>query len=71
MAFHLSLADVDAARNVANRAFERIEFHQEGEKVCFEVIFWSKCNCIGTSLTLYHVSLPIFVLLSSMYGQHY
>jgi rRNA biogenesis protein RRP5 len=33
MAFHLSLADIDSARNVANRAFERIEFRQEGEKV--------------------------------------
>ena len=33
MAFHLSLADMDSARKVANRAFERIEFRQEGEKV--------------------------------------
>jgi rRNA biogenesis protein RRP5 len=33
MAFHLSLADIDSARNIANRAFERIEFRQEGEKV--------------------------------------
>eukprot|EP00581_Thalassiosira_minuscula_P030960 CAMPEP_0183784830 /NCGR_PEP_ID=MMETSP0739-20130205/66191_1 /TAXON_ID=385413 /ORGANISM="Thalassiosira miniscula, Strain CCMP1093" /LENGTH=2127 /DNA_ID=CAMNT_0026028819 /DNA_START=64 /DNA_END=6447 /DNA_ORIENTATION=- len=33
MAFHLSLADIDSARNVANRAFERIEFRQEGEKL--------------------------------------
>ena len=33
MAFHLSLADIDSARNVANRAFERIEFREEGEKV--------------------------------------
>lgn len=33
MAFHLSLADIDSARTVANRAFERIEFRQEGEKV--------------------------------------
>ncbi|KAK1744257.1 rRNA biogenesis protein RRP5 [Skeletonema marinoi] len=33
MAFHLSLADMDSARNVANRAFERIEFRQEGEKL--------------------------------------
>ena len=33
MAFHLSLADIDSARNVANRAFDRIEFRQEGEKV--------------------------------------
>jgi len=33
MAFHLSLADIDSARNVANRGFERIEFRQEGEKL--------------------------------------
>lgn len=33
MAWHLSLADTDSARNVANRAFDRIEFRQEGEKV--------------------------------------
>jgi rRNA biogenesis protein RRP5 len=33
MAYHLSLADIDSARNVAKRAFERIEFRQEGEKV--------------------------------------
>ena len=33
MAFHLSLADIDSARNVANRAFERIEFRQETEKL--------------------------------------
>ena len=33
MAFFLSLADIDSARNVAKRAFERIEFRQEGEKV--------------------------------------
>uniref|UniRef100_A0A7S4MZ58 S1 motif domain-containing protein n=1 Tax=Odontella aurita TaxID=265563 RepID=A0A7S4MZ58_9STRA len=33
MAYHLSLADVDGARNVANRAFERIEFRQEDEKL--------------------------------------
>ncbi|KAL7495613.1 hypothetical protein ACHAWT_009608 [Skeletonema menzelii] len=33
MAFHLSLADIDSARNVANRSFDRIEFRQEGEKL--------------------------------------
>lgn len=33
MAFHLSLADIASARNVANRAFDRIEFRQEGEKL--------------------------------------
>ena len=38
MAFHLSLADVDAARTVANRAFDRIEFRQEGEKVGFATL---------------------------------
>ena len=38
MAFHLSLADIDSARNVANRAFDRIEFRQEGEKVRLDFI---------------------------------
>ena len=38
MAFHLSLADMDSARNVANRAFDRIEFRQEGEKVSYHII---------------------------------
>jgi rRNA biogenesis protein RRP5 len=33
MAFHLSLADIDSARSVASRAFDRIEFRQEGEKL--------------------------------------
>lgn len=33
MAFHLSLADVQAARDVANRAIGRIEFRQEKEKM--------------------------------------
>jgi rRNA biogenesis protein RRP5 len=33
IAFHLSLADIESARSVANRAFDRIEFRQEGEKV--------------------------------------
>ncbi|KAL7554857.1 hypothetical protein ACHAWF_018571 [Thalassiosira exigua] len=33
MAFHLSLADIESARNVAGRAFDRIEFRQEGEKL--------------------------------------
>jgi rRNA biogenesis protein RRP5 len=33
MAFHLSLADIESARSVANRAFDRIQFRQEGEKV--------------------------------------
>lgn len=33
MAYHLSLADIDSARNVANRAFDRIEFRQEDEKL--------------------------------------
>jgi rRNA biogenesis protein RRP5 len=39
MAFHLSLADIDSARNVANRAFERIEFRQEGEKVSSSLLY--------------------------------
>lgn len=33
MAFHLSLADLDAARRVAERALERIEFREEREKL--------------------------------------
>ena len=33
MAYHLSLADIDSARVVANRSFERIEFREEGEKL--------------------------------------
>jgi rRNA biogenesis protein RRP5 len=33
MAFHLSLADIESARAVANRAFDKIEFRQEGEKL--------------------------------------
>jgi len=33
MSFHLSLADIAAARVVANKALDRIEFRQEGEKL--------------------------------------
>ena len=33
MAYHLSLADIESARSVANRAFDRIEFREEGEKL--------------------------------------
>lgn len=33
MAYHLSLADIESARTIANRAFERIEFREEGEKL--------------------------------------
>jgi rRNA biogenesis protein RRP5 len=33
MAFHLTLADIPAARDVAERAFVRIEFRQEREKL--------------------------------------
>jgi len=33
MAFHLTLANVSAAREVASRAFSRIEFRQEAEKL--------------------------------------
>lgn len=33
MAFHLSLADIAAAREVANRAFSKIEFREESEKM--------------------------------------
>ena len=48
MAFHLSLADIDSARNVANRAFERIEFRQEGEKVRLNRVHFNYLayNCI-------------------------
>ena len=41
MAFHLSLADMDSARKVANRAFERIEFRQEGEKVSVFLLLYA------------------------------
>jgi rRNA biogenesis protein RRP5 len=33
MAFHLTMANIPAAREVANRAFDRIEFRQEKEKL--------------------------------------
>lgn len=33
MAYYLSLADIESARKIANRAFDRIEFRQEGEKL--------------------------------------
>ena len=33
MAYYLSLSDIDSARNVAERAFNRIEFREEGEKL--------------------------------------
>lgn len=33
MAYHLSLADIESARSIANRAFDRIEFRQENEKM--------------------------------------
>jgi len=33
MAFHLLLADIPAARDVAERAFDRISFRQEGERL--------------------------------------
>lgn len=33
MAYHLSLADIESARSVAKRAFDRIEFREEGEKL--------------------------------------
>ena len=33
MAYHLSLADIESARSIADRAFDRIEFRQEGEKL--------------------------------------
>jgi rRNA biogenesis protein RRP5 len=33
MAFHLTLADIPAARDVAERSFQRIEFRQEREKL--------------------------------------
>ncbi|GKY90336.1 hypothetical protein MPSEU_000007600 [Mayamaea pseudoterrestris] len=33
MAFHMSLADIPAARKVAERAFQKIEFRQEREKM--------------------------------------
>ena len=55
MAFHLSLADMDSARNVANRAFERIEFRQEGEKVRNRCYFSSVSLLVMcSSCSLFH-----------------
>ena len=51
MAWHLSLADTDSARNVANRAFDRIEFRQEGEKV----------RILGNCSQLCHELIPLFL----------
>lgn len=33
MAYHLSLADLESARRIAQRAFDRMDFSQEGEKL--------------------------------------
>mmetsp|Transcript_5874 Transcript_5874/g.13396 ORF Transcript_5874/g.13396 Transcript_5874/m.13396 type:complete len:857 (-) Transcript_5874:55-2625(-) len=54
MAFHLSLADIDSARNVANRAFERIEFRQEGEKLNVWTALLTLELKYGTDKSLHH-----------------
>ena len=66
MAFHLSLADIDSARNVANRAFERIEFRQEGEKVrLYCIILCLLCFQHSPHTNTTHAPL----LCSSTFGQ--
>ena len=52
MAFHLSLADIESARIVANRAFDRIEFRQEGEKLNVWTALLTLELKFGTDVTL-------------------
>ena len=68
MAFHLSLADIDSARNVAARAFKRIEFREEGEKVSCCI---SNHHCIMLSLLpiFLELSIDTLFIFSLMYGQ--
>ena len=48
MAHHLSLSDIDSARAIAERGFERIEFREEGEKLNV----WSALLVLVSSLRL-------------------
>jgi rRNA biogenesis protein RRP5 len=51
MAYYLSLADIDSARNIAKRAFDRIEFRQEGEKLNVWTALITLENKYGSSKT--------------------
>lgn len=51
MAYRLSLADITGARGVAQRAFDRIEFRQEGEKLNVWTALLTLENKYGTSKT--------------------
>ena len=51
MAYHLSLADLESARTIANRAFDRIEFRQEGEKLNVWMALITLENKYGTTKT--------------------
>lgn len=52
MAYHLSLADIESARSVANRAFDRIEFREEGEKLNVWTALITLENKYGTPKSL-------------------
>ncbi len=52
MAYHLSLADIESARSVANRAFDRIEFREEGEKLNVWTALITLESKYGTPTTL-------------------
>ncbi len=52
MAYHLSLADIESARSVANRAFDRIEFREEGEKLNVWTALLTLENKYGTTKSL-------------------
>lgn len=67
MAFHLSLADIDSARNVASQAFKRIEFREEGEKVSIAFQYFLPHS--HTFFTRMHIH-TLVVLFSLMFGQH-
>jgi len=55
MAFQLSLADIDAARSVAERALRQINFRQEQEKLNVWVAFLNLEHKYGTPDTLAEV----------------
>jgi len=52
MAYHLSLADIESARSIANRAFDRIEFREEGEKLNVWTALITLESKYGTPTTL-------------------
>ena len=51
MAYHLSLADIESARSIADRAFNRIEFREEGEKLNVWTALITLENKYGTTKT--------------------